>query len=320
VPAHAWSVIERTLSSEIGRAPEDVFTQVEHEPVAAASLAQVHRGWLACNGHLVALKVQYPEIASLVGADLAAIKGILRTLSQLEPNLRLQPIADHLQATLPLELDFAREAREMTDLRQALGHRPDVIIPEVNPELSSARLITMEFVDGIKITDRAGMEHAGIDPRAVARLLNDVYAEQMLRLGRLHADPHPGNLFVQPGPKLVLLDHGLTLELRPELLAALRGMVSALAAGDFTRLAVSLEQAGFPIAANPDVASLLQLAGVLMGAGGDAPGDVGRRLGQAIGDIPLELITVGRALTLLTGITRELDPELDVMEIVARYA
>jgi predicted unusual protein kinase regulating ubiquinone biosynthesis (AarF/ABC1/UbiB family) len=319
VPAQPWSVIARTLAAELGRPADEVFAEVERRPLAAASLAQVHRARLR-SGRWVALKVQYPDIASLVAADLAAFAGILDTLAALEPTLRMQPILDHLRATLPLELDFAREAREISHLRQALGHRSDVVIPSVVAELSTPRLITMDFVDGIKITDRVGLEQAGIDPRAVARLLNEVYAEQILRLGRLHADPHPGNLLVQPGPRLVLLDHGLTLELRPELVAGLGSMLRALLAADFPALAEALARAGMPVTADTDVASLLHLAGVLLGSGDDAAGDVGRRLGRAIGAVPVELITVGRALTLLSGITRVLDPELDVLDIVARYA
>src|SRR6516165_169347 len=95
-------------------------------------------------------------------------------LQQLEPGLRLQPIVDHLRATLPLELDFVREAREMSLLRAALSHRSDVIIPSVVPELSTSRLITMEYVEGIKIDDRTRLEQEGINPHKVARLLNDV--------------------------------------------------------------------------------------------------------------------------------------------------
>jgi predicted unusual protein kinase regulating ubiquinone biosynthesis (AarF/ABC1/UbiB family) len=320
VPPHSWTVIRRTLTAELGTSIDEVFEHVDHQPVGAASLAQVHAACLRGSGERVALKVQYPEIGGLVGTDLAAFNGILRVLCRLEPTLRLQPIVDHLRATLPLELDFEREACEMSELRRALSHRTDVVVPSIVPELCTPRLVTMEFVEGIKITDRTGLEQAGIDPRAVARLLNEVYAEQLLQLGRLHADPHPGNLLVQPGPRLVLLDHGLTLELSPTLVAAIGTMVRALVSGDFAALGDGLAQAGFPVTPSTDIVSLLQLAGVLLGAAGTRPGDVGRKLGEAIGDVPLELITVGRALSLLTGITQALDPTLDVLEIVSRYA
>jgi predicted unusual protein kinase regulating ubiquinone biosynthesis (AarF/ABC1/UbiB family) len=178
----------------------------------------------------------------------------------------------------------------------------------------------MEYVEGIKIDDRAGLEQMRINPREVARLLNDVYAEQMLQLGRLHADPHPGNLLVQPGPRLVLLDHGLTFELSPKLVSALRSMLHSLVDLDLAALGSSLKEAGFPVTDQTDTVPLLQFAGVLFGGASSVVGDVGRQLGQAIRDVPAELITIGRAFALLAGITRELDPDLDVLEIVARQA
>jgi predicted unusual protein kinase regulating ubiquinone biosynthesis (AarF/ABC1/UbiB family) len=314
VPPHPWSQIEPALVRELRRPLAEVFTRIEEEPVAAASLAQVHRAWLP-DGRQVAVKVQYPEIGDLVGADLAALGAIVSSIGCLEPSVRLQPVLEHLRTTLPLELDFGHEAAAMTQLRAALAHRADVLIPTVISELSSGRVVVMEFVEGVKITDRAGLEQAGIDPRAVARLLNDVYAEQMLGLGLLHADPHPGNLLVQPGPRLVLLDHGLTVELRRGLVKALGHMVRALAKGDFARLGEALGQLGFPIRPDTDLGSLLSLAGVLMGNADASEASIGDRLGRVVGDVPLELITVGRALTLLSGITRELDPQLDVLEI-----
>src|SRR5256885_14058164 len=123
----------------------------------------------------------------------------------------------------------------------------------------------MEFKEGIKITDREALVPAGNSPHEVARLLNDLYAEQMLHLGILHADPHPGNLRVQPGPRLVLLDHGLTVPLSPSLVDALRKMVQALTRGDFDGLTRALTEAGLKFDEEADFTSLLQLVGVLLG-------------------------------------------------------
>ena len=316
VPPQPWPTIRASIAGELGRPPEAVFDDLEPEPLAAASLAQVHRGRLA--GRDVALKVQYPGVADVVAADLAALGQIVATIGRVEPAVRLQPIVDYLRATLPLELDFCREAAVMTDLRAALAHRDDVQIPEVVAP-TTERLLVMERIDGVKIADRAGLLEAGIDPRAVARLLNDVYAEQMLRDGFLHADPHPGNLLVQPGPRLVLLDHGLTVSLPPALVGALRGMVRALLRSDWDALARSLAEAGLPVDDDFEITSLLQLAGAPVGT--DTLDAVAiERLAANLGDLPIELILVGRALGMLDGITRALDPDLDILEILARYA
>src|SRR6266496_1502769 len=245
---------------------------------------------------------------------------VAAAIARLTPSIQLQPIVDYLKGTLPMELDFQREATAMTELRTALQHREDIVVPEVIAELSTERMIVMEFFEGVKITDREAMLQRGISPPMVAQILNNRYAEQMLQLGVLHADPHPGNLFVQPGPRLVLLDHGLTVRLQPSLVHALGEMVGALAAGDFDALTRALAEAGLQFNEELDVATLLQLVGVLFGEEGTSDVlDVGSRLSKSIGSIPVDLLLVGRALGLLDGITKQLDPELNTMEIVARY-
>jgi ubiquinone biosynthesis protein len=182
----------------------------------------------------------------------------------------------------------------------------------------------MDYVEGVKITDVEALERAGIDRREVARLLNDVYAEQLFTHGVLHADPHPGNLLVQPGRdrvRLVLLDHGLTLGLEPSFVAALDRLVSALGSGDLEGVTVSLGETGLPINEDTDLDILLQLVGVLLGGERQESdlGSFGLRLGASVGDIPPKLLLVGRAIGLLDGITRQLDPDLDALEIVGRH-
>jgi ubiquinone biosynthesis protein len=216
----------------------------------------------------------------------------------------------------------------MGSLREVLAHRDDVLIPEIIPEFTTKRLLVTEFVEGIKITDLAGLEAAGIDPEALARQLNDVYAEQIFRLGWLHADPHPGNIMAQarPGqtPRLALIDHGLTVELKPELVASLREMVSSLLAGDFERLRRALTAAGMRLDDSMDIGALLQVVGVLMGSDQGAisasASEVGQQLSKSIGHIPTDLILVGRALGLLDGVTKQLAPHLNALEAIAGYA
>ncbi len=329
MPARPWSEIEKAITRELGRRPQNVFAQIEREPVAAASIAQVHRGRLH-DGREVAVKVQYPDIENLVATDLVVLEQIVKAIARLVPTIQLQPIVDYLQETLPLELDFRHEAESMTALRTALAHRSDALIPACIPELSTERLLVMEFIDGIKITDREALVQADISPHEVARLLNDLYAEQMLHLGILHADPHPGNLRVQPGPRLVLLDHGLTVPLSPSLVVALRKMVQALTRGDFDGLTTALTEAGLKFDEEVNFTSLLQLVGVLLGnnqasesdemAGDVDAVEVGMQIGKSVGTIPTDLLLIGRALGLLDGITKQLDPSMDTMEIIAHYA
>ena len=325
MPPRSWAEIEKAIASELHQRPENIFADIEREPVAAASIAQVHRARLK-DGRAAAVKVQYPDVETLVATDLAVLEQIVKVVARLAPSIELRPILDYLKETLPLELDFEREAESMMSLRAALAHRSDVIVPASFPELSTGRLLVMEYIEGIKITDREALERAGISPHDVARLLNYLYADQMLHLGILHADPHPGNLLVQPGPRLVLLDHGLTVPLAPSLVNSLNKLVQALTRGDFAGVHEALGDAGLRFEGEVDITTLLNLAGVLLG---QEPGETGEDVDavgagmqfvKSIGGLPTDLLMVGRALSLLDGITKQLDPDMDIVELAARYA
>ena len=326
VPPQPWSAMEPAISRELGRPISEVFDRVEPEPIAAASIAQVHRARLK-DGREVAVKVQYPHVAGLIEADLSALERTFATLSSVEPQVRLQPIADYLRWTLPLELDFRREAGAIESLRTALAGREDIVVPRVAEDLTTGRLLVMELMEGVRINDRDAMIASGIESGAVAELLNDAYADQLFGRNILHADPHPGNILVQPGPKLILLDHGLTLDIEPDFVTSLAKMVQALREGDFDTLTETLSETGLPINEDTDLDTLLGVVGVLLSTdespGGNEAldlGDFGRRLGASVGDVPPKLLLIGRAIGLLDGITRQLDPELDSLEVVGRYA
>jgi predicted unusual protein kinase regulating ubiquinone biosynthesis (AarF/ABC1/UbiB family) len=329
MPARPWPEIEKIITRELGQPATEAFAEIEREPVAAASIAQVHRARLH-DGREVAVKVQYPDIETLVETDLVVLEQIVKAIARLVPSIQLQPIIDYLKETMPLELDFTYEAESMAGLSKALAHRADALVPEVIEDMSTEHLIVMEYIRGIKITDREALEQAGISAHEVARLLNDLYAGQMMHLGILHADPQPGNLLALPGPRLALLDHGLTVPLSPSLVQALRKTVQSLTRGDFEGLTSALAEAGLKFDEDVSITSLLQLVGVLLGnnpaeeseetADDMDAVEVGMQVGKSIGSIPTDLVMIGRTLGLLDGIAKQLDPGLDTMEIIARYA
>src|SRR5438132_11180660 len=172
-------MVAKDIARELSRRPQNMFAHIEREPVAAASIAQVHRERLH-DGREVAVKVQYPDIENLVATDLVVLEQIVKAIARLAPTIQLQPIIDYLKETLPPELDFIHEAESMTSLRAALAHRPHALVPAPLRELSTEHLLVMEYIDGIKITDREALEQAGISPHEVPRLLNDLYAAQSL--------------------------------------------------------------------------------------------------------------------------------------------
>jgi len=320
VPPRPWHVIAPEIARALGRPPAEVFESIDPAPIAAASLSQVHRARLR-DGRAVALKIQYPDVAFMVAADLEALQSIVDALGRLEAGRPLGTIVDTLRATLPRELDFQQEGRSMAILRGALAHRDDVVIPAPVEELTSERLLVMELVEGIKITDREALDAASIDLTVVARRLNEIYAEQILVAGVLHGDPHPGNLLVQPGPRLVLFDHGLTLPIPDEMRRLLGAIVRGQARGDLDAMRTALRGAGVRIDEGTDLNGLLTLMSLVTGHRPTGfVGDPKGAMAVSLGRLPVELILVGRALGLLHGITRQLDPTLDVLEVVASHA
>ena len=137
-------------------------------------------------------------------------------LAWLERDFDFRVVAREALKYIPMELDFVHEARQQRNHRaQFRRARSDVVVPRIYREFSTRRVLTMELIEGIKITDVAALERAGIDKHAVAQKLMEMFCEQILRDGFFHADPHPGNILVQPGPRLVLLDFGLAKDFPP---------------------------------------------------------------------------------------------------------
>src|SRR2546425_7159691 len=187
MPPRSWSEVEKAITHELGRRPADVFAEIEQEPVAAASIAQVHRARLH-NGREVAVKVQYPDSENLVATDLAVLEQIVKAIARLAPAIQLQPIVDYLQETLPLELDFRHEAESMTALRTALAHRSDALVPTAVPHLCTEHLLVMEVIKGIKITNPETFGQAGISPPSGAPAPHTLFSHHKLHLRFPHAE------------------------------------------------------------------------------------------------------------------------------------
>ena len=196
-------------------AVEQFFTDFDPQPLAAASLAQVHRARRR-DGRLVAVKVQYPDIEEIVRVDIAGVTRVCRVYRLVDRNpLDLLPLLEELTTHLALELDFRREADSADRVRALFKDEGYVVVPEMQRDLSTRRVLTMEFVDGIKVTDVAGLRAAGLDPADVVQTLMRIYVRMILAYGFFQADPHPGNLFVRPNGQIVLLDFGLAKDLPP---------------------------------------------------------------------------------------------------------
>jgi predicted unusual protein kinase regulating ubiquinone biosynthesis (AarF/ABC1/UbiB family) len=333
VPARPHAVIRRVVERELGRPLGAVFASFAKAPVASASLAQVHEARLH-DGRRVAVKVQYPEVAALVRADLASLRFLLGALARVERDFDWEPLLDELGDAVPRELDFEQEARAAARIARELGARRDVVVPAVVREWSTRRVLVMEYLDGLRLDDTAALRAAGFEPARIARTLVEVFAEQMLVHGFFHADPHPGNLRVAPDGRLVLLDFGLTKELPQGFRAGVLELAGALLLGRADKLGAALRSIGFETRGGGE-ASLQAIAEVLAGAAAELrargrlhPATLARLRDELperirrdpIVRVPSHLVLIGRALGLLSGQLASLGADVDLLPIVAPLA
>lgn len=211
VPPHAFEDIEHVFVDSFGRRPKDVFAHIDREPLAAASLGQVHRARLD-DGRQVAVKLLYPGIRDIVRIDMKVVSLALRVYRYFVPVQNIEHVHAALVDLLRRETDYVHEASCMTRMAACFADEDDILFPAVVDELTSSDVLTMTFMEGTKITRFAELEAAGIDRTRVATRLTECFYRQLFVHRLFHADPHPGNFLVQPGPKIVILDFGAVSE------------------------------------------------------------------------------------------------------------
>jgi len=213
VPAKPFDVIRGVIEEDLGKPLDAIFLEFDPTPIAAASLAQVHLARLA-DGREVAVKVQYPDIEDIIRTDLRNMQRVCRVYEFFDPQpLELLPLLQEVTTHLGYELDFEREAACGRRVRELFADDPQVQIPEVYEEWSGTRTLVMERVEGIKVTERQALIEAGLDPANVVQDLMHIYVRMILAAGFFQADPHPGNLFVTPEGRIIVIDFGLSKEL-----------------------------------------------------------------------------------------------------------
>jgi predicted unusual protein kinase regulating ubiquinone biosynthesis (AarF/ABC1/UbiB family) len=212
VPPMEYGLIREQIKKELGKYPEQLFKNFEHNAFAAASLGQVHRATLK-NGQSVVVKVQYPGVDETVEQDLRNLKALLQVFTTMTRDVLRQKfdareIYQEMEDRLREELDYVNEANNLALFRRLFADDDEVIVPRAYPDFSSRRVLTMQYVEGYKLQD---MFSAGVDQSLkdwIAVKYFQMVWRQILEFGVLHTDPHPGNYLVTYHPKIAMLDFG----------------------------------------------------------------------------------------------------------------
>jgi ubiquinone biosynthesis protein len=330
VPALPWDTVLPQLREDLGAEPEAVFARVEHEPLAAASLAQAHRAWLA-DGSAVVLKIRRPGIRDTVEADLRLLKHLAMIVEKNLPELRRyhpQRIVQQFSASLRRELDFAAECRNAERIAHNFAGRDDIVIPRVYWQWTCERLNVQECLEGVPGRDLAAVDAMGLDRVQLARTGAGLVLKMVLEDGFFHADPHPGNIFYMPDGAIGVIDFGMvgrvTEQRRFQIVRLLHGLVvhdSAAVAevlADWTEENNDIDEVRLQESADVFVDQYrgVPLKDLRMGA---MLGDVTAMLREHGLSLPADLALMIKAFLTLEGMGRQLDPDFDMASEARPY-
>ena len=324
-PAMGWPFVKRRMKAELGPDWESRYAAFEHDAAAAASLGQVHRATLH-GGRRVAAKLQYPDMASAVEADLGQLELLFRLHRQFDRSIDTAQIQGELAERLREELDYVREARNMAAYRDMLGGLASVTVPETIAELSTARLLTMTWLDGAPLLDFKAADLA--TRNTIADNLFRAWYIPLHRFGIIHGDPHLGNYAVRPDLGINLLDFGCVRVFAPRFIGGVVDLYRAIETGDEALAVDAFERWGFAGLDRDIIDALLVWAKFLYGpllddrvrkidASGN-PAEYGRSTAQGVHKrlkelgtvtIPREFVFMDRAAIGLGGVFMHLGAE-----------
>lgn len=319
------------VEEALGQSPETAFARFDDAPLAAASMAQVHRAALH-DGREVVLKIRRPGIRPRIEADLRLIAHLATLAERASAEARrFAPAAmmRQLAEAMLEELDFTHEARNADRLRDDFASDPRVTVPAIHWELTSETLLVMDYVAGMAPRDRQDLLDAGIDPAAIAALGADIVLDMVLINGRFHGDPHPGNMLCLPGNRIALLDLGMIGHVSPRRREEFIAFVHALSTGDPARLAEVLAAwAGqdAPTAGTaPTPDRLLAASERLIARHGSGRLVLGAMVGDFLAlmreerlTMPADLLLVFKALVTIDGVLARIEPGFDLTGAMRR--
>lgn len=327
----ALNIIRR----ETGQSIEQIFSHLDRDPVAAASIAQVYHGTLL-DGNSVIVKVQRPDIKDQLESDITILSALAPLMEKAVPEVHIiNPIGivEEFTRTVRKELNFIEEAKNTIRFRKNFEDTPDIYIPRVIDEFTTSKVLVMERIEGVRIDDIRGIRRLGLEPEKLAKIGVDAYFKQVLIDGFFHADPHPGNIFAMPDGRIAFMDFGIVGRISPELRGTMASTFLALIRKDFDMLIDQYIELDFvPEHIDYDIfrrefkTDLTDLLEPLYGLAlqeinfADYMETVTQLSIKYRMQVPSDLILVNKALLILENIGRQLNPDFNFITAAEPYA
>ncbi len=335
VPPFPFEDVMNIIREEFNAPLDDIFMEFEKTPVAAASIAQVHRATLN-DGNKVVIKIQRPDIKGQIETDIDILRNIARLMLRYIPESQFynpMGIVEEFSKTVRKELNFIEEGRNACRFRGNFSDNPNICIPKIFPDLLSERVIVMERLEGVRIDNIKAIDEMGIDRKELARVGVDAYFKMMLEDGFFHADPHPGNIFALQDGRIGLVDFGIVGWLTPDIMESIANAFLAIVNKDFDKLVDEYVALGL-VSEDVDIetfraefkADLMEFLVPMYGLTLreiNFPEYLDTITHLAIKHnlkIPSDLLLVNKAMLILDSIGRELDPDFNFMSIAEPYA
>jgi ubiquinone biosynthesis protein len=325
VPSFAFTDIRDILENEFGEPLDQIFSQFDEHPLAAASIGQVHRA-RTLDGNEVVVKIQRPGIRQTIQVDLEIMMHLAELAERHIEGWDIQRptrIVTEFARTIEKELDYTMESANMLRFARQFDGEPGIHVPRLHRELSSNRVLTMEYIDGVKASDISRLKKEGLDPAVIAERGFDLIMRQVFVFGFFHADPHPGNIFILPDNVICFLDFGMMGRVDLASREDFVDLVLSVARGDERKAVDALLELTSP-QKEPDRRMLERDVSEFIDQYSYIP--VGElELGKLITrllktsalhhmSVPPNLVLMLKALASVEGLGRELDPGFDVVE------
>lgn len=329
LPGFSSALAMACIEEDLGAPVETIYAQLDREPISAASLGQVHRGVLL-SGERVAVKVQRPGLREQITLDLYIVRQIAAWLNQNVRLIRSDLVAliDELGRRVFEEMDYLNEAANAETFAQLHSHNARIAVPRIFRHATSRRVLTMEWIDGVKLTNLEAVRQLGIDPDDMVSVGVNCSLQQLLEHGFFHADPHPGNLLALPDGRLAYLDFGMMSEVSRESRTGLIQAVVHLVNRNFGKLSKDFVSLGF-LAEDVDLSPIVPAFESVFGQALEM--GVSRMDFKAVTDdlsgvmyrfpfrVPPYYALIIRSLVTLEGIALSVDPDFKILGAAYPY-